>query len=369
MTQSASLYDGASAHRHTVYVEPIAGGLRLSGADWSLEVDAALLHRIDGDGATLRLGRSDRPGWRLVVPQPADPAILALIGRPDRYGRWIDRIGLAPALGIFAAIAAGVVAVGYAAPHWIAPYVPRSWEANLGDSIVGDFGDNRCRNREGEAALVALVEKLEPSATAPGPNRIKVAALDFGMFNAAALPGQHIIVFKGAITETRNTDELAGIVAHEIAHVRRRHVTEALIRELGIGALIRLFAGDIGANAQSIVSLSYTREHEREADADAIVMLKRAGVSPKPTADLFARLAKEDGGSGGFDAEFLSSHPLTADRAKRFAAAADPGNTYRPALTQAQSDALFNVCWKGPQSGPPGAGRDRALKQAQPAAR
>ena len=346
MPQAATLYDGASAHRHAVEVEPIAEGLRLSGADWSLEVAAALLHRIDGDDATLRLGRSDRPGWRLVVPQPADPAILALVGRPDRYGRWIDRIGLAPALGMFAVIAAGVVAIGYVAPGWVAPIVPRSWEANLGDSIVGDFGENRCRNPQGEAALTALVERLEPGATAPGPNQIKPAAIDFGMFNAAALPGGHIVVFKGAITETRDADELAGIVAHEIAHVRRRHVTEALIRELGIGALIRLFAGDIGANAQSIVSLSYTREHEREADADAIVMLKRAGISPKPTADLFARLAKEHAG-GEFDAEFLNSHPLTTDRAKRFAAAADTAATYRPALSQAQSDALFNVCWKG----------------------
>jgi hypothetical protein len=346
MPQPASFYDGASAHRHTVEVEPQGEGLRLAGPDWSIEVDGALLQRVDEDRAALRLGRSDIPGWRLVIPGPVDPAILALVGRPIRYGRWIDHIGLVPALGVFAAIAAAVVGIGYVAPGWIAPYVPRSWERNLGDSIVGDFGDNRCHDPQGEAALNALVERLEPGATAPGPDQIKVAALDFNVFNAAALPGQHIIVFKGAITETRDADELAGILAHEIAHVRRRHVTEALIRELGIGALIRLFAGDIGANAQSVVSLSYTRAHEREADADAILMLKRAGISPKPTGELFARLAKEHAG-GEFSAEFLNSHPLTADRAKRFTAAADPKATYRPALTQEQSDALFNVCWKG----------------------
>lgn len=349
MSQGATLYDGASAHRHSVEVEPTADGIRLSGADWSLEVEAGVLERVDDDRATLRLGRSDRPGWRLNIPGPADPAILALVRRPARYGRWIDRIGLAPALGAFAAIAAGVVAIGYVAPGWIAPYVPRSWEANLGNSIVGDFGENRCRDPEGEAALVAMVERLEPGATASGPEQIKPAVIDFGMFNAAALPGGHIVVFKGAITETEDADELAGIVAHEIAHVRRRHVTEALIRELGIGALIRLFAGDIGANAQSIVALSYTREHEREADADAIVMLKRAGISPRPTGNLFGRLGKEYG-DGGFDAEFLNSHPLTADRANRFIAAADPKVTYRPALSQGQSDALFNVCWKGPRA-------------------
>ena len=56
------------------------------------------------------------------------------------------------------------------------------------------------------------------------------------MFNAAALPGGYIVVFKPAITET-NPDALAGVLAHEVAHVRRRHVAEALIREFGIGAI------------------------------------------------------------------------------------------------------------------------------------
>ena len=118
-------------------------------------------------------------------------------------------------------------------------------------------------------------------------------------------------------------------------------MTEALIRELGIGALIRLFAGGIGANAEQLVSLSYTREAEMEADADAIAMLRRAGISPKPTAELFDRLAENE---GGFGAEFLSSHPLTAGRAKRFAAAFDKNAQYRASLDQEQWDALFNVC-------------------------
>ena len=135
-------------------------------------------------------------------------------------------------------------------------------------------------------------------------------------------------------------------MAHEIAHVRRRHVTEALIRELGIGALIRLFAGDIGANAQQIVSLSYSRDNEAEADADAIAMLKRAGISPKPTAELFEQFAEEQGEGSSYSAEFLQSHPLSGGRAERFAASFDPAARYSPALTRAQADALFDVCPK-----------------------
>jgi predicted Zn-dependent protease len=216
-----------------------------------------------------------------------------------------------------------------------------SWERNVGGAMVGDFGSLRCRDAKGQQALEALVERVAPGATR-GPDAIKIAALDVRAFNAAALPGGYIVVFRPAITET-DSDALAGVIAHEVAHVRRRHVTEALIRELGIGALIRLFAGDIGANAEQLVALSYTRANEAQADADAIAMLRRADISPRPIAALFRRLNKE---TPAFSAEFLQSHPLTGKRAAKFEAAFDPRARYQPALSPAQSAALFDICRK-----------------------
>ena len=339
---SGRLYDGLTAHPHEVAVEVGNGGLVLrQEGGWSEAVDAALLKRLDGGQDSLRLGRSDVAGWRLVVPAEAEAELKPLLGRQDRYGRWIDRIGLVPALIAGGVITASVLGIGYLAPHWIAPHVPMGWERNVGSAIVGDFGDLRCRNAAGQRSLEALVDRVAPGAR-DEPNGIKVAALDVGVFNAAALPGGYIVVFKPAITET-NPDALAGVLAHEVAHVRRRHVTEALIRELGIGALIRLFAGNVGANAEQIVSLSYTRENEAQADSDAIAMLKRAGISPRPTADLFTRLSSE---VPQFSAEFLQSHPLSAKRARSFAASFDSRATYRPALSRDQWDALFDICAK-----------------------
>jgi Zn-dependent protease with chaperone function len=340
----ATLYDGRTAHQHHVQVEFGEAAIDLQLADGEREsIPTALLKRIDSGPSGVRLGRSDVAGWRLILPVDAEPAIALLTGRPERYGRWIDRIGLAPALLAGGAITAMVVAVGYLAPQWVAPHVPASWERNLGSAIVGDFGDNRCRNADGQRALEALIERLAPGATR-GPQAIRAVALDVPMFNAAALPGGYIVVFKPAITETESPEELAGLLAHEIAHVRRRHVTEALIRELGIGALIRLFAGNLGANAEQLVALSYTRDNEAEADGDAIEMLRKAGISPVPTAQLFRRLSSEDSRGFGYSADFLRSHPLSASRARRFAADFDPKARYRPALNRDQSDALFNVC-------------------------
>ena len=336
------LYDAVTAHPHAVRVAVAGSRLELShDGGWSDSVDAAQLKRIEAGPSLLRLGRSDLPGWRLLLPADAEPALAGLLGKRERYGRWIDRIGLIPALVAGAAISVVVVVVGYVAPAWIAPHVPMSWERNVGGAIVGDFGNLRCRDAKGQQALEALVERVAPGAT-HGPDAIKIAALDVPVFNAAALPGGYIVVFKPAITET-DSDALAGVVAHEIAHVRRRHVTQSLIRELGIGALIRMFAGDLGTNAEQIVSLSYTRQNEAQADSDAIQMLRRAGISPMPTGALFQRLAKE---TPQFSAEFLQSHPSTGKRAAGFTAAFDKTATYRPALSRAQADALFDICRK-----------------------
>ena len=340
---AGKLYDGVTAHAHEVQVAVGQGHLELNQAGgWSDRVEAGQLKRIDVTATTLRLGRSDIPGWRLLVPAEAEGELAPLLGKPERYGRWIDRVGLVPALIAGGAITASVLALGYLAPHWLAPHVPMSWERNVGGAIVGDFGDLRCRDPKGQRALEALVERVSPGATA-GPTPIKVAALNLPMFNAAALPGGYIVVFRPAITET-DPEALAGIVVHEVAHVRRRHVTEALIRELGIGALIRLFAGDLGANAEQLVALRYTRKNEAQADADAIGMLKRAGISPEPTAALFQRLAREQGEGLSTSAEFLRSHPLSGGRAANFARSFDARAHYRPALDRDQADALFDIC-------------------------
>jgi Zn-dependent protease with chaperone function len=342
------LYDGVTGHPHEVSVAFGAGEIELSQAGgWAERIEAAQLRRLEPVPGSLRVGYKDRPGWRLLLPPECADEMKSLLGKEERYGRWIDRVGLVPALIVGGLITASVVAIGYVAPHWIAPHVPMSWERNVGSAIVGDFGNLRCRDAKGQHALEALVERVSPGAT-KGPDGIKVAALDVSMFNAAALPGGYVVVFKPAITET-NPDALAGILAHEVAHVHRRHVAEALIREFGIGALVRMMGGNIGANAEQIISLSYTRQNEAQADADAIRMLRQAGISPRPTAAVFAGLAKGGDQQLASRAVFLQSHPLSKGRAERFAASFDPRAQYRPALSPEQWSALTHICPAAPK--------------------
>jgi hypothetical protein len=350
MASAAILFDGEVAEAQPVIASIDGGAVALAFEDGRIErIDPALLNRVDGAEGAPRFSRSDISGWRLRFAAEVDADLAAVLPRrAARYGRWIDRIGLAPAAGAFAIAAALVVAIGYSAPAWVAPLIPEQWERNLGAALVGDFGKLRCTDAEGNRALAALAERLEPGVTSRhGQGAIRFSAINLHLFNAAALPGGQVVVFKDMLTDT-NADALAGVLAHEIAHVRRRHVTQALVRELGIGALLRLFAGGVGTNAEQLVALSYTRANEAEADGDSIAMLRRAGIDPRPTAHLFAKLAKDSGEDDAFDAEFLDSHPVSRDRARRFAASFAAGAAYRAALTRDQSDALSNVCWVRP---------------------
>ncbi|MEA1072570.1 M48 family metallopeptidase [Sphingomonas sp. LY160] len=334
-------YDGVTAERHEVSVAATNGTLSLTGSGISpIDVPASELQTMETEKDRTLLGRAGHPGWRLTLQQPIDPTVASLLPRAGRYGGFIDRVGLPRATAVLAGVAAVVLFVGYSAPAWLAPIVPESWERNLGTAIVGDFGDNACRSPAAARALEAMAARIEPDRGTRAP--IPMTLIDVGIFNAAALPGGQVVIFDGALKETPNPDAMAGVLAHEIAHVRRRHVTQALIRELGIGALIRLFAGDIGANAQQIVSLNYTRANENEADADALVALQRAGIDPRPTAALFTKLGKD---SGGFDSvEWLNSHPRSADRAKRFAAAWKSNARYTPVLSAADYRAIRLTC-------------------------
>lgn len=333
-------YDGATADRHQVTVDAQDGSLVVGSAQGDDRLAPGDMLVIDRSAQRTTLGHRDRPGWRLVLPEPIPPAIAALLPVNSVYGRWIDKVGLWKATGALAAAAAVVLVIGYSAPQWLAPLVPQSWENNLGTALVGDFGDVACHDGQADAALRKMASRIEPPS--PGLATIPMTVLNVGVFNAAAIPGNQIVIFDGALDDVDNPDAMAGILAHEIGHVRKRHVTQALIRELGIGALVRMFAGDIGANAQQLVSLSYTRSNEEEADREAIAALDRAGIDPRPTGALFRKLSKD---AGGMDSvKWLNSHPRSADRAKLFDASYKQGRAYKPSISPADYAALRAAC-------------------------
>lgn len=336
------LYDGTSGVRHEVEATAEGNALRLAFADGRSEaLDPALLKPGEVRADAMTIGHRDVPGWRLSLPDPIDPALAALLPRPERYGGLIDRFGLWPAAGVAATISAAVLAIGWFAPAWLTPLVPESWERGYGEALVGDFGGEFCRTPAGTAALAKMATRLDPQA-----QELNIRVVDIDMVNAAALPGGNIVIFRGLLAEADGPDEVAGVLAHEIAHVRNRHVTEAMLRQFGVGLLVATLGGSTGGNVESILSLSYSRSAEREADADAIAALREAGVSPLPTARFFAKLGRLEGELGDFSQAmgYLSTHPLSRTRQQAFAKSAEKQRRYAPSLDKAEWAALRSIC-------------------------
>lgn len=262
--------------------------------------DLAPPHADAGD-ASYRL--KGVPGWRLgFVAAPPD-AIMAKLPRHQIYGRWVDRFGLWPAAALFACIAALAVAGVLRTPALVARLVPDSAERRLGDMMVGDFGRRGCATPAGQAALDVLVRRIDP-----GDPNLEVHVVAVPMVNAVTLPGGRIVIFSGLLKAAKSPDEIAGVLGHELGHVRHHDVTEALLRQLGLSVLLGGMEGHVGGYTNALLATAYSRGAEARADRFSMALLRDAAVSPAATADFFRRLSKGDGGSERMFA-YVASHP------------------------------------------------------------
>jgi predicted Zn-dependent protease len=151
--------------------------------------------------------------------------------------------------------------------------------------------------------------------------------------NAFALPGGFVGVHLGLIAITSSSDELAGVLAHELSHVSQRHIARGIVNTqrttllslagliLGVLAASRAGSSDgvqaavVGSQAAAAQGqLNYSRDMEREADRVGFGVLSDAGYSPTGMASMFEKLdsANRLNDSGAFP--YLRSHPLTVDR-------------------------------------------------------
>jgi predicted Zn-dependent protease len=137
-------------------------------------------------------------------------------------------------------------------------------------------------------------------------------------------------------------------LAHEIGHVREKHVMQALLRQMGLAVVLGGIDGNSGALVNNILAMSYSRESEAEADAHSMKALGNANISPVGTASFFDRLSNLDGSAGvkqdaGITG-YLSSHPLSGSRKAAFEKSVVKGKNYKAALNAAEWRALKSMC-------------------------
>ncbi len=139
--------------------------------------------------------------------------------------------------------------------------------------------------------------------------------------NAFALPDGRIVM-TDAMWQMAKPEELAGVFAHEMAHVRLAHGLQRVYEASLVPALIVVVTGDISQIGQMAVILpgvlvqsAYSREFETEADRSALTTLRKLGINPAVMAGLLERMDRERCGDRPCGGSWLGDHPDTAFRA------------------------------------------------------
>lgn len=344
----------------SVVSEPAEFRGRYSDGRSAVQIDAWA--RIDGDALVLRaadhseLVRETLASVRLIDAPQRDaqgrialgpdhaarfsffsPELHALLRaavpqlRADPYGSAATgRRVLIAAVAALVSVALLVLVVVPLLAGQIARITPPSWEARAGgwiaEEVISHFAGRRavCQAPAGIAALQRLTQML--SAHARTPFTLNVRVVDSSVVNALALPGGHILVLRGLLQAARDPNEIAGVLAHEIAHIELRHTTELFYRRSATSFIIGLVFGDAlgfsvaGFLVQSLIGASHSREAETEADTRAFELLAAAGLDSRGFADFFERMARREGAVADLLA-YISTHPASADRAQRARAA------------------------------------------------
>jgi Zn-dependent protease with chaperone function len=240
------------------------------------------------------------------------------------------------------------IGVPYAADR-LAPLIPVWVEKRIGDAVEGQvgaiFGRRLCMEPKGRAALDKMLGELGGAAGLPLPEASVVAS---PIPNAAALPGGKIFLFQGLLRKAQNSDEIAGVLAHEIGHVVHRDGMRKLIESGGTSFFIGLLFGDVTGTgaalfaARQLLEASYSRDAERNADAFAIETMQRLGRSPAAMGELLLRVTGDER-DRPLPLSILATHPLTGDRLETLKRAADPANG-APLLSPQEWDKLRAIC-------------------------
>jgi predicted Zn-dependent protease len=167
---------------------------------------------------------------------------------------------------------------------------------------------------------------------------------DYAELNAFALPGGPVWVHRGILAAADNEAQVAGVIAHEVAHIAERHAARQITKGTvanGLLGLLGAVLGNDGAGAAAAqvaagvtansFMLKFSRDDERAADREGIRILARAGYDTRGLVEFMRVLGAQQGRSPGSVAQFMSTHPAPASRVRDLEqlVAANPGGGRR----------------------------------------
>ena len=230
---------------------------------------------------------------------------------------------LALATGVLLALLLATLALAYSA-RWIAPFIPYQWERDLFNDAHVPFEQSSAEDTahtENDAQADAkqqALQQLMDRLTAHQPDRLPVTVhylSDMDIPNAFATLGGHVFVSAGLLRSVDSENGLAMVMAHEYSHVQQRHPLKLALEQLTVSMMISLVTGDTAGLAQltsSVTLLSFSRDMERDADRDALLMLQQHYGHTQGAEEFFEKMLDQHGESRW--QTVFQTHPMTSER-------------------------------------------------------
>jgi predicted Zn-dependent protease len=313
--------------------------LRFEAEGVQVEMPLSRLLIETGGGRDGRVFFSDpeQPGWLVFTFEPRVLAQGPLLQQPHtrnqirdlRSGRELRRrvvISLA-FVGVFALAAFGVSMLTGWMVRSLAARVPAKWEQDLGEELMAEVKETEVfiEDAKLQGKLDRAMAPLLPVLPRGGPE-FKFHIVQSPVPNAFALPGGHVMVNNSLIELAERPEELAGVLAHELAHVTQKHGFRKIISDAGPYLIMKIFfggasgtAGVLGGSSQLLVRQSFSQEYELEADEVGWQYLVAARIDPRGLITMLQKLQAQQDKLGRFALELraFSSHPATEKRIRR----------------------------------------------------
>ena len=197
---------------------------------------------------------------------------------------------------------------------WAVSHIPPEQERKLGEMV---FAQQKAKLKLVEGKPLEMVREIGAKLTAklPGgsPFKYEFYVADDKVVNAYAMPGGFVVMHLGLLDLASSAEEVAGVLAHEVMHVEKRHSLKAMAKSLGLMATVSLVLGDLGglvSLGNDLLGLKFSRDHETEADREGLKALVGAGLAPQGMATFFRKMAAQE----KLDLGFLSTHPGSEER-------------------------------------------------------
>lgn len=240
------------------------------------------------------------------------------------------RLERTPSLIIFSVVF--VLALGFATIKWgvpsaakvIAYQLPENTLSRIGnqaEEYVNDYTKPTKLSAERQAQIKADYLKI---VAGDQPAKLKFRAGDQLGANALALPNNTIILTDELVDLAHSDQEIIGVLAHEQAHLLKRHSLQQALSSLGFSLLYVAITGDssdlLTTVPIAIVGAGYSREFERESDLYALNLMHKKDIETSHFANLLQRMSdeqeEEEQSATPSIMDALSSHPATAERVK-----------------------------------------------------